>query len=415
MIAEAFAYASLVSLLVGLGAASTERVLAEIKRPRRLAWVAAYLVALAFPLLSMLLVADAPAPLGARLDVTSREAAAVYSEIDWSMLLLSLWAAATTLLLLLYSAAHLRLRFLAGRWPRASNETQSVVVADDVGPAVLGILRPRIVLPRWLLDAPATVRSAVMAHELEHIAARDQALIVAGQLLTILLPWNLPLWWFARRLRAAIEIDCDARVLRRGVDAVHYADVLLAVGQRRSQSPYLAASLIEPVTQLERRIRIMLARQQPVSVLRAAAPTALALAIAACATSVDPPAIMPAAAPPADAGAESRFSSGVDRIVSGATGQFTIRKAADGAMTVAGPELVLHMAEGAQSRVTAERVESSPDRLVLVGNVTLELEGTSVTAARAVATHDADGNMTMTLENATVTRRAENTETRGEP
>jgi hypothetical protein len=196
---------------------------------------------------------------------------------------------------------------------------------------------------------------------------------------------------------------------------VHYADVLLAVGQRRSQSPYLAASLIEPVTQLERRIRIMLARQQPVSVLRAAAPTALALAIAACATSVDPPAIMPAAAPPADAGAESRFSSGVDRIVSGATGQFTIRKAADGAMTVAGPELVLHMAEGAQSRVTAERVESSPDRLVLVGNVTLELEGTSVTAARAVATHDADGNMTMTLENATVTRRAENTETRGEP
>jgi hypothetical protein len=363
----------------------------------------------------MLLVADAPAPLGARLDVTSREAAAVYSEIDWSMLLLSLWAAATTLLLLLYSAAHLRLRFLAGRWPRASNETQSVVVADDVGPAVLGILRPRIVLPRWLLDAPATVRSAVMAHELEHIAARDQALIVAGQLLTILLPWNLPLWWFARRLRAAIEIDCDARVLRRGVDAVHYADVLLAVGQRRSQSPYLAASLIEPVTQLERRIRIMLARQQPVSVLRAAAPTALALAIAACATSVDPPAIMPAAAPPADAGAESRFSSGVYRIVSGATGQFTIRKAADGAMTVAGPELVLHMAEGAQSRVTAERVESSPDRLVLVGNVTLELERTSVTAARAVATHDADGNMTMTLENATVTRRAENTETRGEP
>ena len=74
MIAEAFAYAILVALLVGLGAASTERVLAEIKRPRRLAWLGAYLVALAFPLLSMLLAADAPAPLAARLDVTSREA-----------------------------------------------------------------------------------------------------------------------------------------------------------------------------------------------------------------------------------------------------------------------------------------------------------------------------------------------------
>jgi hypothetical protein len=410
MIAEAFAYAILVALLVGLGAASTERVLAEIKRPRRLAWLGAYLVALTFPLLSMLLAADAPTPLAARLEVVSREAPAPYSEIDWNTLLLSLWATVTTLLLILYSAAQLRLRFLTKCWSRASSETESVVVADDVGPAVLGIFSPRIVLPQWLVDAPAAVRGTVMAHELEHIAARDQALIAATQLITILLPWNLPLWWFARRLRSAIEIDCDARVLRRGVDSAHYADVLLAVAQRRSSSPYLAATLIEPVTQLERRIRIMLAQPRPVSVLRAAAPAALVLAIAACATTVDPPAIMPAGAPSADGGAESRFSGGVDRIVSGgaSTGPFIIRKGADGMMTLAGPELVLHTAEGAQGQVTAERIESSPDRLVLLGNVRIELEGTSVTAARAVVTHDAESNMTITLEDATVTRQPEN-------
>ena len=161
----------------------------------------------------------------------------------------------------------------------------------------------------------------------------------------------------------------------------------------------------------------MLARQQPVYVLRAAAPTALVLAIAACATSVDPPAIMPAAPPSADGGAESRFSDCVDRIVSGGSsaGPFKIVKGADGTMTVIGEVLVLHAAEGAQSRVTADRAEHTPDRLVLAGNVKLELEGTSFTAARAVATHDADGNMTITLEDAIVTRRAENTETGGEP
>ncbi len=160
----------------------------------------------------------------------------------------------------------------------------------------------------------------------------------------------------------------------------------------------------------------MLAQPRPASVLRAAASAALVLAIAACATTVDPPLIMPAAAPSADGGAESRFSSGVDRIVSGgaSTGPFIIRKGADGKMTLAGPELVLHTAEGAQGRVTAERIESSPDSLVLVGNVRIELEGTSVTAARAVATHDADGNMTITLEDATVTRQPENARTEAE-
>jgi hypothetical protein len=205
-------------------------------------------------------------------------------------------------------------------------------------------------------------------------------------------------------------------VLRSGIDAGHYADVLLAVGQRRSSSPYLVPALIEPVTQLERRVRIVLTRPQPVSVLRAAAPGALAVVIAACATSVDPPSIMPAAAPPAAAGAESRFSSGVDKIVSGgaSTGPFIVRKGADGTMTVAGPELVLHMAEGAQSQVTAERIESSPDSLTLLGHVRIELDGTSVTAARAVVTHDAEGNMTITVKDATVTRQAQNAGTEAE-
>ena len=32
----------------------------------------------------------------------------------------------------------------------------------------------------------------------------------------VLMPWNLPLWWQWRRLRFAIEVDCDARVLASG-------------------------------------------------------------------------------------------------------------------------------------------------------------------------------------------------------
>jgi bla regulator protein blaR1 len=410
MIAEAFAYATLVALLVGLGAASTERMLAEIKRPRRFAWLGAYLVALAFPLLSMLLVADAPEPFAARLDVTSREAAAVYSEIDWNTLLLSLWAAATTLLLLLYSAAHLRLRLLAKRWSRASSETASVVVADDIGPAVLGVLTPRIVLPRWLLDAPATVRSAVMAHELEHIVARDQALIVAAQLITILLPWNLPLWWFARRIRAAIEIDCDARVLRGGVDAAHYADVLLAVGQRRSQSPYLAATLIEPVTQLERRIRIMLKRPSRISKTRAAIAFALAVAIAACTTRLEAPSLptSPTAAP-AEVVIESNGIQIASRTIDvrGPGVALAPGVTSDTEVTLLSGDVVLRATPiagvGRSQMLTSSRVTKTDDGILLEGDVRLDLDRMSITTPRAFVRTTPDGSTRIEMDSAALT------------
>jgi BlaR1 peptidase M56 len=243
---------------------------------------------------------------------------------------------------------------------------------------VLGVFRPRIVLPRWLAAGPDRVRSTVVAHELEHIAARDQVFIVAAQLVTVLLPWNLPLCWFARRLRAAIEVDCDARVLRRGVDPGHYADVLLAVGQRRSSSPYLAATLIEPVTQLERRIRIMLTPQKPGAARRAAAAAALALAMAACVSRVEPPVVMTSSEPSADAAEESASGNSSTVFLLPFLGRTPKREPSDG-------------------------IEPKTEDLVFEGHVVFEFDGTSITATRAVAKEGADGRMTLTLEDAVVT------------
>ena len=66
-------------------------------------------------------------------------------------------------------------------------------------------------------------------------------LMTAG-LAAVLLPWNLPVWWQLRRLRLAIEVDCDARVVRRGGDLRQYASLLIEVGRRRAGggSPLLA-------------------------------------------------------------------------------------------------------------------------------------------------------------------------------
>jgi BlaR1 peptidase M56 len=456
MIAEVFVYVIAVTLLIGLAALSVEQFLAEIRRPRRYAWLAAYAAALLFPPLSLLLAGSTPA--AEEIVAASLYAASPPSRFDWDALLIQAWAVATCVLMIAYLAAWIRLAMLAKHWPRAASDHPLVVLADDVGPAVLGIFRPRIVMPRWLMDSPASVRSTIVAHELAHIAARDQALIVAAQLVTVLLPWNLPLWLFVTRLRAAIEVDCDARVLRDGVDAGHYADVLLQVGQRRSFSPYAAATLIEPVTQLERRIRIMLTRRKPGAALRAAAAATAALALAACMTRVEPPAVLPGAEPAVEVGlevpipiqeqvqlfnsltpaqqqamiremqrslppaqrwavirmlqggAEPAAAAGaesssqiVPRITARVPGPVRLVQNADGGFTMHASEIVVSGVDGT-ARVTSNQIIGTPSNVVLEGGVVLDYDDrTSITAARAVATHAPDGSTTITLEDATVT------------
>jgi hypothetical protein len=59
------------------------------------------------------------------------------------------------------------------------------------------------------------------------------------------MPWNVALWWQLSRLRLAIELDCDARVIaRRNHDALVYTRLLLSVGERvrSARHPVLAMS-----------------------------------------------------------------------------------------------------------------------------------------------------------------------------
>jgi bla regulator protein blaR1 len=147
---------------------------------------------------------------------------------------------------------------------RRKRQWQSGVVAGvpayivpDVGPAVVGLLRPRIVIPRWLMDAPASRQLLVLAHEQSHLAARDPLLLTVALSLLVLMPWNLPLWWQLRRLRRAIEVDCDARVLTTGVDAAQYGETLIDVSQRPAGYTGAVAAMSESTSFLEQRIALM--------------------------------------------------------------------------------------------------------------------------------------------------------------
>jgi TonB family protein len=96
----------------------------------------------------------------------------------------------------------------------------------------------------------------MLMHEREHVRAGDVRLAALGQLLVLAQPWNLPLVWQWRRLREAVEVDCDCRVLRLDPDARAYGALLLEVGRRRAL-PQLALAFAEPRTFLERRIDLL--------------------------------------------------------------------------------------------------------------------------------------------------------------
>ena len=77
-------------------------------------------------------------------------------------------------------------------------------------------------------------------------------MLALAQLALLVMPWNLALWWQIRRLRVAVELDCDARVLRSG-DVRFYGDLLLDVARPRQ------ARLIGVTAFAERAVEVLAA------------------------------------------------------------------------------------------------------------------------------------------------------------
>jgi bla regulator protein blaR1 len=180
-------------------------------------------------------------------------------------LLLGGWLGASSLLLVLLLASAAKLNSDRRRWERATVAGESVLVSAVQGPAVIGAVRPRIVLPRWVLDLDESLQRLIVQHEREHVRAGDSRMLVAALVLLVVLPWCLPLWWQFHRLRLAIETDCDGRLLRTGAPAREYAEVLIAVAGRRRREALPLAALSPAGAALERRIRRIVARPRAAS------------------------------------------------------------------------------------------------------------------------------------------------------
>lgn len=201
-----------------------------------------------------------------------------------SDLVVPAWLLASITLALVLLAGRARLLRASSRWRGTEVDGVPVRLSEAVGPAVVGLLRPRIVLPAWANALPKAERALIIRHELEHVRAGDSRLLAAAAAPLVLLPWCLPLWWMHRRLRDAVETDCDARVLARGADVRTYGSALLRTAGRGSALPFPVPALSRAPSLLERRILAMTRKKPKHPIITAATLLAVAGAgvVAAC-------------------------------------------------------------------------------------------------------------------------------------
>jgi beta-lactamase regulating signal transducer with metallopeptidase domain len=223
--------------------------------------------------------------------------------------LISAWLAMSAVFALWLVATQRRLRRRLRVYPSRVVDGERVLVSD-FGPVVVGIVRPQIVLPEWALAMRDSDRRIIVAHETEHRRARDPLLAAVALLVVAALPWNAALWWQLRRLRLAIEIDCDRRVVsRHGHDPHAYGMLLLATRERASRlTPGMAMAMAAMRSGLGRRVEALV-DGRPRSAARRLSALATAVVLAAGIVSVPAPRLSLIRAAVVDASAAAPLAS----------------------------------------------------------------------------------------------------------
>jgi TonB family protein len=295
MIASWMIYSVLIAGLLSGAALAGDAALRLTGREARWIWVAALLASLGWPLAAGLIGPAGPVPNPGGVAVVAQVVAAALPApspglVALDTVLLVGWGTASGAVLLLLVLSQRALRRDAARGLVRELDGHRVCITAASGPAVVGGLRrAAIVLPAWMVDLDPSVRSLAVRHEAEHLRTGDVRVLAVTVLAAVACPWNPFIWWQLGRLRDAMELDCDRRLLRAGVDVRTYGSLLLEVA-RRHQGRRLAVALAGRPTLLSRRIDHMTPRSSSTGGVRAVSAAALGALLIALACETPTPA-----------------------------------------------------------------------------------------------------------------------------
>ena len=297
-------YAMLYTIAAGVpiawAALAIAAVLRRYGRPERAVWLAALVLALVVPAILLLdplaNAPTAPAPTPATGVLGLPEFVLVPEDatsLDYAWFALLAWVIVSGMLAIRWAIAAYRLARASRSWHPGTLDGVSVWMTDDVGPAVSGVFRPRVLAPAWLHTLPARQRALVLLHEEEHIRARDPLLIAGTRIARILTPWNPVVWLLSSRLVRAVELDCDRRVLRRTSDVAAYGHTLLTVSEKRPGHLVIAAAFAESEAPLRTRILAMTTPPHAISLAAITSATILGVVLLVGAMQIPVPAVGP--------------------------------------------------------------------------------------------------------------------------
>jgi beta-lactamase regulating signal transducer with metallopeptidase domain len=284
-------YTLIVGGCVLAAAFSADWLLRLARRPVRFVWIAAAALAVLLPASAPLRGRWAERAIATPVDLSSlavvqTSIASVQQRVPPSAVwyVAVLWGLAALGVGLSFGIAYARLRRARRRWPVVDLHGSRVRVAPEIGPVVVGLVRPEIVIPRWTLRRTPEEQRVIVAHEAAHVAAGDPLLLAVACACVAIMPWNPVLWIVLSRLRLAVELDCDARVLRGGVSPHSYGSLLVDVAESVSPLPFAATALADDSSHLHQRILAMHPRRLTHPRLRGATVALLGLAglLAAC-------------------------------------------------------------------------------------------------------------------------------------
>ncbi len=295
------AYAALVGAIVAAGGLAMEQLAAAMGRPRRIAWLAALALGVAIPLAGGRGTPEA-APVEETAAAESEPAGRSVAGDLWrampampvprdraaGRIALLAWGAGTLAALVVLTGVLVGVARGRRRWERRRVRGADLYVSRRFGPALVGVARPRVVIPAWVTELEPGAGDAIIRHELEHARAGDHLALLYGGLVAAAFPWSPAIWWMYRRLRAAVELDCDQRVLASGIGVADYGDVLLGAGSRSRGRWGFAPAMGQPRSLLERRLKTMSEKRGRLNAGRAAllAAGAMGAVVVACDTPV---------------------------------------------------------------------------------------------------------------------------------